>query len=171
MAYDFTTRVNRKNTGSLKWEQMYQLNPNASEDVIPLSVADMEFKTPPEVVNGLKNFLDESILGYTTQYESFLDAVVNWQKRRHDWDIDKDWIVNTQGVDSALYTTHRAFSQEVEGIITSRPAYYPAAAALKDNKRTEVTVPLLKQDHHYPIHFDKFEEAAAEPNNKTPLLW
>jgi len=170
MAYDFTTRVNRKNTGSLKWEQMYQLNPNVSEDVIPLSVADMEFKTPPEVVNGLKNFLDESILGYTTQYESFLDAVVNWQKRRHDWDIDKDWIVNTQGVVSAFYTAIRAFSKEGEGIINFRPVYYPFAAAIKDNKRTEVNVPLLKEDDHYTIDFDKFEEAAAEPNNKILLF-
>src|SRR5699024_11774815 len=93
MAYDFTTRVNRKNTGSLKWEQMYQLNPNVSEDVIHLSVADMEFKTPPEVVNGLKNFLDESIIGYTTQYESFLNEVLNWHKSRHYRAIDKDRYV------------------------------------------------------------------------------
>src|SRR5699024_3265109 len=104
-------------TGSLKWEQMYQLNPNVSEDVIPLSVADMEFKTPPEVVNGLKNFLDESILGYTTQYESFLDAVVNWQKRRHDWDIDKDSIVNTQGVVSAFIQRFVHFPKKEKALL------------------------------------------------------
>src|SRR5699024_623154 len=155
MAYDFTTRVNRKNTGSLKWEQMYQLNPNVSEDVIPLSVADMEFKTPPEVVNGLKNFLDESILGYTTQYESFLYAVVNCQKRKNDCAIDRDCIVNIYGVVSSFYTVIRAFSKAGEVIINFRPVYYPFAAAIKDNKRTEVNVPLLKDDDHYTIDFDK----------------
>lgn len=170
MAYDFTTRVNRKNTGSLKWEQMYQLNPNVSEDVIPLSVADMEFKTAPEIVDGLKTFLDRAILGYTDQYESFLDAVVNWQKRRHDWDIDKEWIVNTQGVVSAFYTAIRAFSKQGEGIINFRPVYYPFAAAIKDNERTEVNVPLIKEDDYYTIDFEKFEEAAADPNNKVLLF-
>src|SRR5699024_7115341 len=141
-----------------------------SEDVIPLSVADMEFKTPPEVVNGLKNFLDESILGYTTQYESFLDAVVNWHKRRHDWDMDKDWIVNTQGVVSAFYTAIRAVSKEGEVSINFRSVSYPSAAAIKNNKCTEVNVSQLKENYHYTIDFDKFEEAAAEPYDKILLF-
>ena len=146
------------------------MNPNVSEDVIPLSVADMEFKTAPEIVDGLKTFLDRAILGYTDQYESFLDAVVNWQKRRHDWDIDKEWIVNTQGVVSAFYTAIRAFSKQGEGIINFRPVYYPFAAAIKDNERTEVNVPLIKEDDYYTIDFEKFEEAAADPNNKVLLF-
>ena len=76
MSYDFTTLVSRKNTGASKWEQMYSWNPEVADDVVPLSVADMEFKPAPEIVEGLKNHLDKAILGYTKAYPAFLDSVI-----------------------------------------------------------------------------------------------
>ncbi|MDY0404197.1 MalY/PatB family protein [Virgibacillus sp. 179-BFC.A HS] len=170
MKYDFTTRVNRKNTGAAKWEQMYQWNPNVSEGVIPLSVADMELKNPPEVIDGLKDFLGDAVLGYTGSYPAFEQAVVNWQKKRHNWDIKKEWIVNTQGVVSAFYAAIRAFTKKDDGVIIFRPVYYPFAAAIEDNQRTEVNVPLLKHDGDYTIDFEGFEKAAADPNNKILIF-
>lgn len=170
MKYDFTTRVNRRNTGSLKWEQMYEWNPNVSDDVIPLSVADMEFKNPPEIMDGLKDFLDDAILGYTGPYESFLNAVVEWQKRRHNWDIEKEWIVNTQGILSAFYTAIRAFSEKGDGVIIFRPVYYPFGMSIEDNERTEVNVPLIHNNGEYTIDFERFEEVAADPKNKILLF-
>src|SRR5699024_6900732 len=97
MAYDFTTRVERKGTGASKWEQMYQLNPNVADDVLPLSVADMEFKTAPEIVEGLQDFLNDAVLGYTNGYDDFYKEVIAWNKRRHNWEIKEEWIVNTSG--------------------------------------------------------------------------
>lgn len=170
MKYDFTTRVNRDNMGSSKWNQMYKLNPNVSEGVIPLSVADMEFKNSPGVVEGLKSFLDEAVLGYTGAYDAFLQAVIDWQKKRHNWDIKPEWIVNTQGVVAAFYAAIRAFSSKGEGVITFRPVYYPFQSAIGDNERTEVNVPLINQDNYYTIDFEKFEEAAKDPDNKVLLF-
>ncbi|PID14616.1 aminotransferase [Sporosarcina sp. P34] len=170
MGYDFTTRVNRKDKGALKWEQMYKLNPDVSEDVIPLSDADMEFKNPPEVIEGLREYLDEAVLGYTGPYESFLTAVVDWQKRRHQWEIEKEWIVPTQGILSAFYTAIRMFSKKGDGVINFRPVYYPFSMAIEDNERTEVNVPLLKNNDDYTIDFEAFEKAAADPNNKILLF-
>ena len=65
MNYDFESKISRKNTGSAKWELMYKCYDKVCDDIVPLSVADMEFHTPPCIVEGLKNFLDEGILGYT----------------------------------------------------------------------------------------------------------
>ena len=65
MIYDFTTKISRKNLGSLKWDLMYSQNPEVGNEVVPLSVADMEFKNPPELIEGLKKYLDETVLGYT----------------------------------------------------------------------------------------------------------
>ena len=86
--YDFETILNRKNSGSYKWNQMFQLNQNVHDSTIPFSVADMEFKTPPEIVEGLKKYLDTNVLGYTIPTKKYLDTVCNWMKKRHNWDID-----------------------------------------------------------------------------------
>lgn len=168
--YDFTTVINRKNTGSLKWEQMYNFNPNISEEIIPLSVADMEFKNAPEIIDGLKTFLDTSILGYTGPNDAFLNAVSDWQKRRHSWKIENEWIVNTQGIVSAIYTAIKAFSKKNDGIITFPPVYYPFNSAINDTERTEVNIPLLYNEGHYTIDFENFEKAAAKPENKILLF-
>ncbi|MEI3614372.1 MalY/PatB family protein [Pseudogracilibacillus sp. SO30301A] len=170
MGYDFTTRVNRKNTGSYKWEQMYQWNPNVPDDVIPLSVADMEFKNAPEIIDGLKDFLDDAILGYTGPYDAFLNAVVDWQKKRHGWDIEKEWIVNTPGIVSAFYTAIRALSENGDGVIIFRPVYYPFESAIVDNARKEVNVPLVHHNGEYTIDFERFAEAARDPENKILLF-
>ncbi len=138
MKYDFTTRVDRKNMGSMKWDNMYASNSNVAEDIVPLSVADMELKNPPEVMEGLKEFLDEAVLGYTGSYPAFENAVVNWQKKRHNWEIKKEWIVHTQGIVAAFYMAIRAFTEKGDGVILFRPVYYPFGAAIENNERTEV---------------------------------
>lgn len=121
MSYDFTTLVSRKNTGASKWEQMYSWNPNVADDVVPLSVADMEFKPAPEIVEGLKKHLDTAILGYTKAYPDFLDSVISWMDRRHNYKVEKEWILNTPGVVNAFYAAVNAFTEPGEGVIIFRP--------------------------------------------------
>lgn len=72
MKYDFITAPNRRNSGSSKWEGMKGLNPNVPEGVVPLSVADMELKNPPEILEGLKAYLDQAVLGYPCGTDSFM---------------------------------------------------------------------------------------------------
>ncbi|MGP6139479.1 MULTISPECIES: MalY/PatB family protein [unclassified Jeotgalibaca] len=170
MKYDFTKRVDRKSTGSAKWEEMYKWNPNVETGVLPMSVADMEFQTAPEITEGLKRYLDEAVLGYTIPYPSFLDAVIQWQKDRHDWEIQPEWLVNTPGVVTAFYGAIRTFSEEDDGVIIFRPVYHPFGQAIADNHRTEVNVPLIHKNGTYEIDFEAFEEAAADPKNKILLF-
>ncbi len=170
MKYDFETLVSRKEHGSAKWDQMYGWNPNIAEDVVPLSVADMEFKTAPEIVEGLKNYLDEVILGYSRPYPAYYNAVISWFERKHNYKIEKDWIVTTPGVVNAFFGAVNAFTEEGDGVIIFRPVYYPFSSAINDNNRNLVNCPLINNDGHYTIDYDKFEELAKDPKNKLLIF-
>ena len=96
--YDFETLISRKNQGSYKWDQMYKEYPDLPDDIVPFSVADMELQIAPEIKEGLKKYIDEAILGYTGTYEEYFEAIINWMKRKHNFDIQKEWIVTSSGV-------------------------------------------------------------------------
>ncbi|WP_022818795.1 MalY/PatB family protein [Fusobacterium russii] len=170
MKYDFTTLESRKNTGAIKWEQMYEWNPNVADDVVPLSVADMELKAVPEIIEGLKKYLDKAILGYTRAYPSFLESVVSWIDRRHNYKIEKEWIVNTPGVVNAFYAAVNAFTEPGDGVIIFRPVYYPFSMAIEKNNRKIVNCSLIETDGYYTIDFDKLEELAKNPENKLIIF-
>ncbi|EFW36971.1 MalY/PatB family protein [Treponema phagedenis] len=170
MKYDFTTKVNRKGQGSYKWQDMYKKNPNVSEGVVPLSVADMEFLTQPELKAGLKKTIDEMILGYTGPTSEYKTAVISWMQRRHNFHIEADWIVNTAGVVPAFFTGIREFTNEGDGVIIMSPVYYPFYNAIKLQNRNIVDCPLIEKDGYYTIDYKLFDELARNPKNKILLF-
>ena len=166
MIYDFETLVSRKNTGSGKWDEMTKEHPNLPENVAPLSVADMELKNPPEIVEGLKKYIDTHILGYTGPTEEYFNAVCGWMKRRNDWDIKKEEIVSTHGVVTALAVSVLAYTDPGDGVITMPPVYYPFRMTIEHNNRKNVECPLINSNETYTIDFDLFEKLCAEEKNK-----
>jgi aminotransferase/cystathionine beta-lyase len=168
--YDFETIVNRVNTGSAKWEQMKEWNPNVSDGIIPFSVADMELKNPPEIIEGLKKYLDSTILGYTKPTGNYLNAVCSWMKKRHDWEIKPEWIVGSPGVVGAFYSAIKAFSEPLNGVIVMTPAYYPFYSAVTKNNRKLVRTPLINNGLTYEIDYEDLEKKAQNPNNKILLF-
>lgn len=170
MKYDFETLIPRKNMGSQKWNVMAQHNPNAAEDVIPLSVADMEFRNPPELAQGLKDYIDRSILGYTLPNDAFYQSVARWMKNRHQWDIKPEWLVQAPGVVNALFGIVKTFTEPGDGIIIMQPVYYPFSAAITQNGRELVNNALIYEDYAYRIDFDDLEKKAKDPKNKMLIL-
>jgi len=170
MKYDFETLIPRKNMGSRKWNVMAQHNPNAAEDVIPLSVADMEFRNPPELAQGLKDYIDRSILGYTLPNDAFYQSVAHWMKNRHQWDIKPEWLVQAPGVVNALFGIVKTFTEPGDGIIIMQPVYYPFSAAITQNGRELVNNALIYEDYAYRIDFDDLEKKAKDPKNKMLIL-
>lgn len=168
--YDFETTISKKGQGSYKWEQMYKVNPDMEEGIVPLSVADMELKIAPEITEGIKRYLDEAIPGYTGTYENYYKAVTGWMERRHGFQIEKEWIVTSPGVVSAIYDCVKAYTEEGEGVITFTPVYYPFYSAIKDNGRKLVQCELINNDGYYEIDFEKFEELAKEEDNRLFIL-
>ena len=172
MKYDFTTRVNRKEDGSIKWDNMYKKNPNVSPGIVPLSVADMELLNPPEIIQGLKAHLDKTVLGYTHPTARYYDAFIKWMKERHNWDVKEEWILLAPGIVPAFFMAIKALTKPGDGIIIQPPVYYPFYMAINDNDRRLVTNPLLRDEENltYRIDYDDLETKAKDPGNKILLF-
>lgn len=169
--YDFETIINKKGQGSYKWDQMYKIDPNIADNIVPLSVADMELKIAKEIIDGLKKYLDSAILGYTGPYESYYSAVIDWLNRRHNFKVKKEWIVCSNGVVSAIYDCVKAFTKEDDGIIVFTPVYYPFYSSIKNNNRKIIECEMLKnENNYYEIDFEKFEKLASDEKNKLLIF-
>ena len=172
MKYDFENTVDRSGLGSSKWLEMRKANPDLPAGIIPFSVADMEIKNAPEIMEGLREYLDKDklTLGYTTFTESYNEAVRGWMKTRHGWDADMRWNVLTPGVVSAFFNAVRAYTEPGEGVIIFSPVYYPFNMAIEFQKRRIVDVPLVDSGMRYEIDWEQFEAAAGAPENKLLLF-
>jgi putative C-S lyase len=179
--YDFETLKPRFGRGSGKWNELERAFPGSPEGIIPFSVADMEFMNAPEIREGLKNFIDHVPLGYGSPHEGYYEAVRGWMKRRHDWEIDKDWIVTSRGVVEGFTIAVRAFTGPGDGVILMTPVYYPMYSAIERNGRRLVENPLIIRDGHYRIDFEDLEKKAGDgaakllllcsPHNPTGRVW
>ncbi len=181
MHYDFETLVRRDQAGSFKWNDMKIKNPDVKDNVVPLSVADMEWKNPPEIIEGLKAYLDKSILGYTGATDAYYDSVIGWMEKRHDFSPKREWIVETAGVVPGLGQMVAAFTRPEDAVLIMTPVYYPFRMSVENNKRTLVTTELINTGDSYEIDFADFEEKAARedvtllilcsPHNPIGRIW
>ena len=124
MKYDFKNISLRFGVGSKKWQEMKN-NPLLTDETIPFSVADMELKTAPEITEGLKNFIDNNVLGYAGSNKKYRHSVYKWMKNRHNWEIQEDWLIETHSVVNAFFTAVKAFTQKGDGVMLFTPVYYP----------------------------------------------
>jgi putative C-S lyase len=170
MKYDFFTRMDRKNTGAYKWEDMYKKNPQVSPGVVPFSTADMEFPIQGEIAAGLGEVLERGVLGYARPAEGYTKAVISWMKRRHDWEIEAEWIIQSPGVVPAFFNGVQAFTEEGDGVIIMPPVYAPFGRAVTENGRKLVENPLVDDGKTYRIDYDDLEEKARDPKNKLLIF-
>ncbi len=170
MDYDFTTVIDRTPFDSVKWQIMREANPTVEPGVPPFSVADLDLANAPEITEGLREYLLDAVLGYTRPTDAYFDAVIGWMRRRHHWDVERDWLVQAPGVVPAFFTGIRAFSEPGDGVIIQTPAYYPFYMAIERNHRTLVRNPLCIVDGIYRLDLEALEEAASHPQNKILLF-
>ena len=170
MKYNFETLVSRKNMGASKWNLMEKMNPTVKDNTVPFSVADMEFKNPPQIVEGLKKYIDSSIFGYTEATEEYYKSICNWMERRHDWNIKKEWITEFSGVVPALHIIVRALTEKEDNVLLMTPVYYPFYKAITSNKRKVVKSKLVLCKDHYEINFEDFEKKAKLESTKLLIL-
>ena len=168
--YNFVDAPNRSQLGSGKWRGMLAHNPNVSEDIIPLSVADMEFYNAPELTDGLAEYAKQAIYGYTGATDKYYDAIINYMKDKHDWNIQKEWIVEIGGVVPALFQLVQAYTEKKDGVIITRPVYYPFSMAIEKSERKIVNVSLIENEGKYVIDYDALEEAAKREDVKLMIF-
>ena len=170
MTYDFTTIHKRFHTGSGKWNDLLQYGYSEDTDIIPFSVADMEFTTAPEIVDAIKHALDSTVLGYANPTPEYLEAVCSWMHTRQLWDANPEWLLNTHGVVDAFFAAVRAFTHEGDGVMLMTPVYYPMYMAIDFTHRKLVDCPLINTGTSYSIDFPEFERMASDPNTKMLIL-
>lgn len=171
MNYDFTTRIDRSKTSSFKWHRMREVDPHVPAGVMPMSVADMEFATQPEMLSLIRRLADEGMnLGYASASDSYFKAVLDWQARRHNFKAEREWILMTPGVVPALYAAVRALTNPGDGIIIQEPAYMFFRRAIERSGRKVVANPLSLDGTRYEIDFDDLERKCAQPSTKALIL-
>lgn len=175
--FDFDHDLNRTNTSSLKYDE--RANIFGKQDVIPAWVADMDFATPPAVTQALIERAEHPVYGYTVFPDSLYDAIISWMQRRHNWTIQRDWIVMCPGVIPSLNAAVMAFAEPGESVIIQPPVYFPFFSAVTQTGRQLIQNPLRLDNDHYTIDFDHLEESAKDaklllfcsPHNPVGRVW
>lgn len=166
---DFDTVVDRKNTNCLKYD--FAVERGMPEDVLPLWVADMDFKTSSYVQDALDRQISHGIFGYSESKDEYFEAVSGWMKRHHDWEVSKDWLVKTPGVVFALAMAVQTFTDPGDKVLIQLPVYYPFSGVIKGNGRVVVSNTLVYgEDNRYHIDFDDFEKKIVDENIKLFFL-
>ena len=178
MRYDFDKPINRENTHSVKFD--YTREYFGSTDLIPMWVADMDFRTPDFIMEAIRKRTEHEILGYSIRPESFYQAIINWYRQRQDWAIERDWILFSPGVVAALSMAVNAFSKEGEKVIVQPPVYHPFFSVVKENKRELVYNTLVEDDGYYRMDLDDLKKKIdrdtkllllSHPHNPVGRVW
>ena len=164
MKYDFDTIIPRRGTNSYKWDTPEE------ENVLPMWVADMDFRTAPAIIDALQKRVAHGIFGYTKVPEAYYDAVVRWFDDRHRWQVDSRWIIYTSGVVPALSAIIKALAMPGDKVIVQTPAYNCFYSSIRNDGCELFANNLVYQDGRYVIDFADLERKASDPKAKILLL-
>ena len=163
MKYDFDKTIDRRATNSYKWD-------SAPEGVLPMWVADMDFRTASAIIDALQKRVAHGIFGYTRVPDAYYDAVTSWFSRRHGWNIDREWIIYTSGVVPAVSAVIKALTVPGDKVIVQIPVYNCFFSSIRNNGCEIVSNPLRRTADTYEMDFDALERCAADPRAKVMLL-
>lgn len=174
----FDELIDRRNTGAAKWD-FAPGDIDVDRAIIPLSVADMEFRSPKPIRDRLTRLAETGIWGYTHPRPEYFEALERWLKLRHRFDLDPEWIVTSTGVVQAIGSAVRALTEPGDKILIQTPVYHPFARIIQQNGRVLLTNELVIEDGHYRIDFDDFETQMASadmfilcsPHNPVGRVW
>ena len=162
--FDFDHAPDRRDTGSYKWDSY-------PEGVIPMWVADMDFRTAPAIVEALRSRVDHGVFGYTLVGDDYYDAVTGWFARRHGWTIDSAMIIYTSGVVPAVSAIIKAMTRPGDKVVLQTPAYNCFFSSIRNNGCEASRNELVRQaDGSYRIDFDDLEARCADPAAKLLIL-
>lgn len=164
MKYDFDEIIDRRGTNCVKWDSAE--NP----DVLPMWVADMDFRTAPAIIDALRRRVDHGIFGYTRVPQNYYDAITGWFARRHGWNIDKNWIIYASGVVPALSAIIKALTMPGDKVLIQTPVYNCFFSSIRNNGCEIVESSLVHADNTYSIDFEDLERKASNPKVKAMIL-
>lgn len=168
MAYDFDSICDRRGTGCMKWDELGKRF--GDDDILPLWVADMDFAIAPGIAAAVRAKADLPVYGYHTKEESFFQAAIDWQYRRHGWQPERRWLINTPGVVTSLSAAVLALTEPGDRVAIQPPVYPPFFAVVAKNGRQLVENPLRREENgYYRMDLDDLE-AKLKTGVKTLIL-
>lgn len=175
--HDFNRDINRSGTASLKYDGRQSMFGTA--EVIPLWVADMDFAAPPAVTQALAKRAMHPVYGYTVYPDSLYESLIDWLRRRHGWDVRREWIMMCPGVVPSLYAAVMAFAEAGGPVIVQPPVYFPFFSAVTGTGRQLAYNSLRLANNRYTMDFDHLEQCAAgarllllcSPHNPVGRVW
>lgn len=174
----FNDKIDRYKTASVKWERTKEVF--GSDEVLPMWVADMDFRPPLSVINAIKSRAEHGIFGYTFVPSSTSSAIEEWVKKRHNWQINSESLLYSGGVVEAISAAIRAFSEPGDKVLTTSPVYTPFFNMIKLNGRTVANAPLHLKDNRFELDFARFEKELqsgcrlfllCNPHNPGGRVW
>ncbi|SFA91556.1 cystathione beta-lyase [Lentibacillus halodurans] len=169
---------NRKNTRSVKWDMRKAVF--QADDVVPMWVADMDFQAPQAVNDALIERAKHGIYGYTIIDDDVKNPIINWVSKRHNWDIQSEWLSFSPGVVASLHMAVQAFTEPGDSILIQTPVYTPFYGVIESHDRKVIKNPLQQQNHYYHIDFADFEKKLKQgvkafilcsPHNPVGRVW
>ncbi len=177
MKYNFDEVIERRGTDSVKWDGVE--NVWGRNDLTPLWVADMDFRTPPFVMDALRRRLDHEVLGYTFACEEWYTSICNWLHRRHQWEVRRDMLTFVPGIVRGQAFALQCFTKPGDRVMVMTPVYHPFFLVTERLGREVVCSPLDLCDGHYRIDFERFSEdirgcrvlILCNPHNPGGRVW
>lgn len=147
--YNFDEIIDRRGSNCVKWDR-------AKADVLPMWVADMDFKASEPIIEAVKARANNGIFGYTLHSEDYYNAIINWWNRKHNWQLEKEWILYCQGVVPAMAFIIDTLTESGDKVILQSPVYYPFYRVITNNGCQVVNNPLDLKNGKYEIDFESF---------------
>ena len=164
MNYDFDELVNRRGTGCVKWDE------NSDPDVIPLWVADMDFKAAPAIQEAIRKRAEHGVFGYTVVGNDYYEAVISWFHRRHNWTICREEILYTTGVVPAMSVAIKALTMPGEKVLILSPDYNCFFSSVRNNGCEVLETVLRRTGNTFEVDFEDFEAKCADEKTTVFLL-
>ncbi len=179
-SFDFDREINRRGTRSTKWEfkivskEVVNLGDpdpdDPTERLLPLWVADMDFQSPPAVIDALVERARHGIFGYARQTAAYYDAIIGWSERHYGWRYEADWVATSPGVIPALSMAIQAFTSPGDKVLIQRPVYHPCTYMIEENDRVVASNSLALAGDRYSMDFDNLARLTADPGVKLAVL-
>jgi len=167
---NFDEIIDRNQYPTMKWSRSYLAEHFGSEEVIPMSVADMDLKAPPAVIRQLQRRVEHGIYGYESQPASIFTALESWYRTRHGWHLTQEQLEQCPSILNAASILIDQHSNQGDGIILQSPVFFEFRSIIKSSGRTVVKNPLKFDEGRYQIDFDDLDTKAADPNTKILIL-
>ena len=181
MKYDFDELIDRRGTGCVKWDESPREGMDHVSDLIPLWVADMDFKAAPAILEAVRRRAEHGVFGYTVVEEEYYEAVINWFQRRHNWRIHREEILYTTGVVPAMSVAVKALTMPGEKVLILSPDYNCFFSSVRNNGCEVLETALKPVGDSFEVDWEDFEAKCADekttvfllcnPHNPTGRVW